>query len=63
MPLKGTESALGSKMKAAAKSVEGDEDLAWEKVAEVIVEHITANSLVIGVAPPSGGPLAEGKIQ
>ncbi len=63
MPLKGTESALGSKMKAAAKSTSGDGDLAWERIAEVVVEHITANSLVIGVAPPNGGPIAEGKIQ
>jgi hypothetical protein len=63
MPLKGKESALGSKMKAAARSVDGDGDLAWDKVAEVLVAHITANSLVIGVAPPNGGPLAEGKIQ
>ncbi len=63
MPLKGSESALGSKMKAAAKSVNGDGDLAWEKIAEVVIEHITANSLVIGVAPPNGGALTEGKIQ
>lgn len=63
MPLKGTESALGSKMKAAAKSALGDGDLAWDKLAEVIVEHITTNSRVIGVAPPNGGPLTEGKIQ
>ncbi len=63
MPLKGSESALGSKMKAVAKSVNGDGDLAWEKIAEVVVEHITANSLVIGVAPSGGGALAEGKIQ
>lgn len=50
-------------MKAAAKSVGGDGDKAWEKIAEIIIEHITANSLVIGVAPPNGGPLAEGKVQ
>ncbi len=63
MPLKGTENVFGSKLKAAANSALGDGDLAWEKVAEVIVEHITTNSLVVGVAPPNGGPLAEGKIQ
>jgi hypothetical protein len=62
MPLSGTESALGAKLKAAAKSVNGDSDIGWDKVAEVILLHITGNAIVIGVAPPNGGPVAEGKI-
>jgi hypothetical protein len=62
MPLSGTEGALAAKLKAAAKSVNGDSDIAWDKVAEVILLHITGNALVTGIAPPNGGPVAEGKI-
>ncbi|HET9235915.1 MAG TPA: hypothetical protein VFO10_01620 [Oligoflexus sp.] len=63
MPLSGTEGALGAKLKSAAKSVNGDSDIAWDKVAEAILLHISGNALVIGVAPPNGGPIVEGKIQ
>ncbi|MDQ3234204.1 MAG: hypothetical protein M3Q07_20550 [Pseudobdellovibrionaceae bacterium] len=61
MPLKGSEGKLAAALKAAAKSEEGDEDRAWEKVAEAITDHVTENAVVIG-STPNGGPLVDGKI-
>jgi hypothetical protein len=62
MPLHGSESALASELKNAMKNVK-DYNEAWEKMAAIILSHITKNALVIGACPSGGGPLSGGKLQ
>ena len=62
MPLMGTEDQLGEALYQAAISSGGEMKPAWKKVAKCILDHIAANALVNGVAPPNGGPITEGKI-
>ncbi|MDQ3233499.1 MAG: hypothetical protein M3Q07_16910 [Pseudobdellovibrionaceae bacterium] len=61
MPLKGSEGKLAAALKAAAKSTEGDEDKAWEKVAQAITAHLTESAVVTG-STPNGGPLMDGRV-
>ncbi len=61
MPLKGSEGKLAAALKAAARSEEGDEERAWEKVAEAITSHMTENGVVTG-STPNGGPLMDGRV-
>jgi hypothetical protein len=60
LPLTGTESALADALHAAATATSGDAKAAWKKVAEIIISHITGNSLVTGTTP--NGPLTNGKV-
>ncbi len=62
MPLTGSESSLAADLKAAMKNVK-DYNEAWEKMAEILIKHITNNAVATGICPSGGGSLTQGKIQ
>lgn len=63
MPLTGTKAALAKEL---AKVIASDPDnleiveADWNKIAGKIIDHITANAVVVGSC--DGKPLVEGKI-
>ena len=63
MPLKGTDTILANALISAAAGTDGNAEQAWTKVAKAIIDHITANAFVAGIAPPNGGPLIDGRIE
>lgn len=62
MALKGSEAALAAALQAQMKNA-GTYEEAWKTFAEILMDHLTKNALVVGVAPSGGGPIAEGKLQ
>ena len=52
---------LGENLAESLKSAK-DLNQAWQKVAEIIIEHIQTNAVVTGTTP-NGGPLVDGKIK
>jgi hypothetical protein len=62
MALKGSQADLATALKVQMKTAKTYEE-AWEKFAEIIVDHLIENTLVVGFAPSGGGPIGEGKIQ
>ncbi len=62
MALKGSKAALAAALQAQMKTAKTYEE-AWQTFAEILMEHLTENAVVVGVAPSGGGPIVDGKIQ
>jgi hypothetical protein len=62
MALKGSETALAAALQAQMKNASTYEE-AWQKFAEILIDHLTENAVVIGEVPSGGGPITEGKLQ